>query len=104
MDKALDVLGGKGFGCVGILDQKERLRGIITDGDIRRNLSSDLPDTPVTSIMTCSPKSITPDTLAAEVLHIMTAKPPQVMQVFILQESKPIGILHMHDLLRAGLA
>ncbi|PHR92555.1 MAG: KpsF/GutQ family sugar-phosphate isomerase [Robiginitomaculum sp.] len=104
MERALLVMGEKGFGCVGIVDANEALVGIITDGDIRRNLDKDLPKLSVKTIMTKNPKSIAPDILAAEALHIMTAETPKVMQVFVVKDEKPVGILHMHDLLRAGLA
>ncbi len=104
MEAALEVMSEKGFGCVGITDTDGHLCGIITDGDIRRNLDKNLPKSSVKSIMTGAPKTIAPDILAAHALNIMTAQPPKVMQVFVLMDNKPIGILHMHDLLRAGLA
>lgn len=104
MERALLVMGEKGFGCVGIVDTDEVLVGIITDGDIRRNLDKDLPKLSVKAIMTENPKSIAPDILAAEALRIMTAETPKVMQVFVVKDANPVGILHMHDLLRAGLA
>ncbi len=103
MDMALEIMSAKGFGCVGIVDQTERLAGIITDGDIRRNLDKDLPRRLVHEIMTTTPKTVTPETLAVDALRLMTEHPPKVMQVFVVQEGKPVGILHMHDLLRAGL-
>jgi arabinose-5-phosphate isomerase len=104
MQKALMIMGTKGFGCVGIIDEKEKLVGIITDGDIRRNLDKDLPQMDVSTIMTMSPKVISEDTLAADALRIMTAELPKVMQVFVVTNGRPVGLLHMHDLLRAGLA
>jgi arabinose-5-phosphate isomerase len=104
MEAALSVMSAKGFGCVGITDKAGILCGIITDGDIRRNLDKDLPKASVKSIMTREPKTITSGTLAAETLNIMTAKLPKVMQIFVLSAGKPVGIIHMHDLLRAGLA
>lgn len=104
METALEIMNTKGFGCVGVTDTRGHLCGIITDGDIRRNLDKNLPMAIVTSIMTRAPKTITPDILAAEALNIMTAQPPKVMQVFVLKDGLPMGIIHMHDLLRAGLA
>jgi len=103
MSAALSILSEKGFGCVGIVNGSGELTGIITDGDIRRNLDQDLTSATVTSIMTTTPKTIEIDTLAAEALRIMTAERPKVMQLFVLDNKKPVGILHMHDLLRAGL-
>lgn len=104
MEAALSVMSEKGFGCVGVTDKAGHLCGIITDGDIRRNLDKDLPKANVKSVMTKAPKTIAPDILAAEALNIMTAKPPKVMQIFVLSDNKPVGIIHMHDLLRAGIA
>lgn len=103
METALQTMSEKGFGCVGVTTPDGTLAGIITDGDIRRNLDKDLPKAAVTSIMTQTPKTIAPHILAAKTLHIMTSEPPKVMQMFVTQDQKPIGILHMHDLLRAGL-
>jgi len=104
METALEIMSEKGFGCVGVTDKAGVLCGIITDGDVRRNLDKDLARASVISIMTTGPKTITPDILAAEALNIMTARPPKVMQVFVLSDAKPVGIIHMHDLLRAGIA
>ncbi len=104
MQQAVIILGEKGFGCVGITDANGGLCGIITDGDIRRNLDKDLPQAQVSEIMTPSPKTVNPDTLAVEALNFMTATPPKVMQVFVVQNDRPVGLLHMHDLLKAGLA
>jgi len=104
MEAALSVMSAKGFGCVGVTDKVGVLCGIITDGDIRRNLDKDLPKASVQSIMTKEPKTITSTTLAAEALNIMTASPPKIMQIFVLSTGKPVGIIHMHDLLRAGIA
>ena len=104
MDSALEVMSDKGFGCVGITGAHGKLVGIITDGDIRRNLDKDLPHAHVKTIMTAHSKTIAPDALAAQALHFMTAQAPKVMQIFVIENDKPVGILHMHDLLRAGIA
>lgn len=103
MPQALEELSKKGFGCVGLVSDDETLVGIITDGDIRRGLDQDLLNANARLIMTRAPKSVSADTLAAEALHMMTAEHPKVMQLFVLDGKKPVGILHMHDLLRAGL-
>ncbi len=101
---AMSIMSDKGFGCVGIISADNQLIGMITDGDIRRNLDKNLPTAHVASIMTTAPKTIDPDVLAAQALHIMTAELPKVMQLFVTERGSPIGILHMHDLLRAGIA
>lgn len=104
MENALQIMSEKAFGCVGVLDQTDNLIGIITDGDIRRHLDKDLPKASVKTIMTLNPKVIAANILAAEALHIMTVQPPKVMQMFVTDGKTPIGILHMHDLLRVGIA
>jgi arabinose-5-phosphate isomerase len=103
MRSALAELSQKGFGCVGVISSNGHLAGIITDGDIRRHLDQDLLSAKVTAIMTKSPKTISSETLAVEALRIMTAELPKVMQLFVIKNEKPVGVLHMHDLLRAGL-
>lgn len=100
---ALGVLSAKGFGCVGVVSDTDKLIGIITDGDIRRNMGVQLDHTRVDKIMTQTPKTVGLDTLAVAALRYMTASPPKVMQVFVTKNEKPMGILHMHDLLKAGL-
>ncbi|HFB55061.1 MAG TPA: KpsF/GutQ family sugar-phosphate isomerase [Hellea balneolensis] len=101
---ALETMSAKGFGCVGVVDPKGNLAGMITDGDIRRNLDKDLTKLDVDVIMTKAPKTIESDMLAIDALRYMTKEPPNVMQVFVVDGQKAIGILHMHDLIRAGLA
>jgi len=92
----------KGFGCVGVWDKKTLL-GMVTDGDIRRHLSDDLAYQPVSAIMTTAPKVAMPTALAADVLRQMTSETPKVMQMFVVEEGVPVGIVHMHDFLRVGL-
>ncbi len=103
MDTALTIMSEKGFGCVGVTDDTGQFIGMITDGDIRRNLDKNLPIMNVKKIMTHTPKTISPTTLAVDTLRVMTATPPKVMQIFVLTGGEPVGIIHMHDLLRAGL-
>lgn len=100
---ALAALGDKGFGCVGIVDGGGVLVGIITDGDIRRHLDKNLLQMAISDIMTAAPKTAKSGTMAAQALHQMTAQDPKIMQLFITDHGKPVGILHMHDLLRGGL-
>jgi arabinose-5-phosphate isomerase len=101
MDEAIVEMSVKGFGCVGILDEQQRLEGIITDGDLRRHLKAvRLLDAPVEDVMTCSPRTIGPDDLVAEALEIISHK---ISALFVVDhEGKAIGILHFHDLLRLG--
>jgi arabinose-5-phosphate isomerase len=95
----------KRFGCLGVVDAHGVLRGIITDGDLRRSMGPDLLSRLTGDVMTASPRTIGPDALAAEALHAMNAHERPVTTLFVVDPvGRPLGILHVHDLLRAGLA
>ena len=102
MSEALIEMTTKGFGCVGVLDGKGDLAGIVTDGDLRRHMSADLTTRPVADVMTSSAKTIHPDMLASEALHVMNEK--KITNVFVVADGRPVGVLHIHDCLRAGVA
>ncbi len=102
MQAALEVMSEKGFGCVGVLEGGT-LIGIITDGDVRRHLAADLGEKPVTTIMTRGPKTAAPEMLAADTLRRMTGGTSKIMQMFVVENGRTIGIVHLHDFLRAGL-
>jgi arabinose-5-phosphate isomerase len=105
MDRALLVMTEKRFGCLGVIDAAGRLLGIVTDGDLRRAMGPDLLSRHVGEIMTCPPRTIAPDALAVEALHAMNARGRPITTLFVVDpQGSPIGILHVHDLLRAGLA
>jgi arabinose-5-phosphate isomerase len=105
MDRALLVMTEKHFGCLGVIDGTGRLVGIVTDGDLRRAMGPDLLARRVGDIMTAAPRTIGADALAAEALHEMTARARPITALFVVDTSgRPVGILHLHDLLRAGLA
>lgn len=103
MSKALIGMSAGGFGCVGVIDDDGNLLGIITDGDLRRHMSRDLTAQPVAQVMTPNPRTIRPGALAAECLAEMTLHKPQITNIFVVEEGRPVGIIHMHDLLRAGV-
>ncbi|MCW5687897.1 MAG: KpsF/GutQ family sugar-phosphate isomerase [Pseudolabrys sp.] len=102
MSEALVNMTAKGFGCVGITDAAGRLTGIITDGDLRRHMRNDLLDASVDAVMTKSPKTVRPDQLMSETLELLNAT--KVTALFVVEAGKPVGIIHVHDLLRAGAA
>jgi arabinose-5-phosphate isomerase len=102
MSQAIVEMSAKGFGCVGITDARGRLVGIITDGDLRRHMGSDLLERPVEEVMTRNPKTIRPDQLASEALHVLNSA--KITALMVVESDKPIGILRMHDVLRAGVA
>lgn len=104
MQDALLIMSSKMLGCVGITNDDGRLIGIITDGDLRRCLSSDLLHKTAGDIMTRNPRTISPDVLAAEALKVMNTTGKGITQLFVIQDNKPIGIIHIHDCLRAGVA
>jgi arabinose-5-phosphate isomerase len=102
---AIPVMSARRFGCVGIVAPDGALRGIITDGDLRRALGPLLLESAVDAVMTKAPRTIGPDALAAEALHLMNAPERPITALFVIDERRhPVGLLHMHDLLRAGMA
>ncbi len=103
MSAALIEMTAKGFGCIGIVDAAGRLAGIVTDGDLRRKMSDDLLKLKVEEVMTKAPRTIDPDSLATEALAILNAR--NITALFVVDDAGiPLGILHVHDLLRLGVA
>jgi arabinose-5-phosphate isomerase len=102
MREALLVMTEKRFGCVGVQGADGRLEGIITDGDIRRHIDG-LFDHTAGQVMTAGPKTATPGMLAAEALKRMTEAAPSSTVLFVVDAGRPVGILHIHDLVRAGV-
>tara|TARA_Y100001960_G_C14679037_1_gene830088 strand:- start:482 stop:1438 length:957 start_codon:yes stop_codon:yes gene_type:complete len=98
MAKALIVMTKKSFGCVGVLNKSKKLVGIITDGDLRRSMNKDLIYKKASEVMTRNPKLVTEQTLVGEALNIMNLK--KITSLFVCKNTKPIGIVHIHDLLR----
>jgi len=96
------VMSQKRFGCVGVRDAEGRLVGIITDGDLRRHIDG-LMGHKAGEVMTRGPKTIPPDMLAAEALKLMSERAPPSTVLFVVEAGQPVGILHVHDLLRAGV-
>lgn len=103
MGEAIRVMSAKGFGCVGVTSADGRLAGVVTDGDLRRQIGDGLLTRPAADVMTRAPRIIGPDALAGEALRAMTGQAPRVTVLFVVADGKPIGLVHMHDLLRAGL-
>jgi arabinose-5-phosphate isomerase len=103
MSEAILVMTAKSFGCVGACDAEGRLVGIVTDGDLRRHMGDYLLGRPVGEIMNPQPKTIAAGALAAQALRLMSRS--AITALFVLDEiGRPIGFLHMHDCLRAGVA
>ena len=102
MSDVLIVMTQRSYGCFGVLDDKGRLAGIVTDGDLRRNMSADLLKRSAESVMTRDPKTIEPDALASEALAQLNDL--KITSLFAIDaEQRPVGLVHIHDLLRIGL-
>jgi arabinose-5-phosphate isomerase len=102
MSEAIVLMTQKGFGCLGIADASGALVGIITDGDLRRHLGPDLLSRRVEDVMTAAPKAIPPTMLVGAALDLLNQA--KITTVFVVEDRKPVGIVHMHDFLRIGVA
>ncbi|WP_181707992.1 KpsF/GutQ family sugar-phosphate isomerase [Chthonobacter rhizosphaerae] len=102
MTDALMEMTSRGFGVVGITDPAGDLVGVITDGDLRRHMSMEILSLPVDEVMSRAPKTIAPDVIAGEALESMQAQ--QISVLFVVENGKPVGIIHVLDMLRAGVA
>ena len=98
MSKTLITMTKKSFGCVGVLNKNQKLVGIITDGDLRKKMNNKLFNLTASEIMTKKPTTGNKNMLVGEVLNIMNTK--KITNLFICEKNKPIGIIHIHDLLR----
>jgi arabinose-5-phosphate isomerase len=110
MRDVLLIMASGRLGCVGVVDDAGALVGIVTDGDVRRHVGGDwaaknLEDRSAAEIMTANPKLANPGQLAVEALAQMTDS--KITQLFVLEAGdkarRPVGVLHIHDCLRAGL-
>jgi arabinose-5-phosphate isomerase len=102
MSEAIVVMTEKALGCLGVIDGDGLLKGIITDGDLRRHMGDGLLAKRVGDIMTPSPKTVSPDLLASAALEMINAS--SITTLFVVENGRPVGIIHIHDLLRAGVA
>lgn len=102
MQAVLLEMTSKRLGCVGFIDETGNLTGILTDGDLRRCLSAQILDEKALDLMTKNPKTISPNAMTAEALKIMHEK--KITNLFVLENNKPVGVIHIHDLLNNGVA
>ena len=102
MQAVLLEMTSKRLGCVGFINQTGDLTGILTDGDLRRCLSSKILEEKAIDLMTRNPKTVSPNAMTAEALKIMHDK--KITNLFVLDEKKPVGVIHIHDLLNNGVA
>ena len=100
MAEAIVEMTSKGFGCVAVFEDRDRLVGILTDGDLRRHLKPDFSlDTQVARVMTKKPRTIAPDALVAEALEAISHK---ISALLVVERGQVVGIVHFHDLMRIG--
>ena len=102
MQAVLLEMTSKRLGCVGFINQTGDLTGILTDGDLRRCLSSKILEEKAIDLMTRNPKTVSPNAMTAEALKIMHDK--KITNLFVLEGKKPVGVIHIHDLLNNGVA
>ncbi|MDJ0684032.1 MAG: KpsF/GutQ family sugar-phosphate isomerase [Alphaproteobacteria bacterium] len=101
MSDALIRLTGKRFGCIGVVDPAGAFIGMITDGDLRRHMGPEMLEQSAAEIMTKTPMTVSPDDLAMEVLARMNAR--TIVSVFAVEDDRAVGILHLHDMIQAGI-
>jgi arabinose-5-phosphate isomerase len=102
MTEAIVVMTEKALGCLGVVDDNGFLKGIITDGDLRRHMGDGLLARRAVEIMTPAPKTVSPDLLASAALEMINSS--KITTLFVVENGRPVGIIHIHDLLRAGVA
>ena len=102
MQQVLLEMTSKRLGCVGFINDKEELTGILTDGDLRRCLSPDVLDKKAIDVMTRNPKTVSKDSMASSAMKIMHDK--KITNLFVVENNRPVGVIHIHDLLNNGVA
>jgi arabinose-5-phosphate isomerase len=102
MRDAVTVLSRKRFGCVCVIDGEGKLAGIITDGDLARNLDRSLGELVVEDVMTRAPKTVKPQMMASAAIAILNQH--NISALVVVEDERPVGVVHFHDLLRIGVA
>jgi arabinose-5-phosphate isomerase len=102
MSEAIVTMTQKSFGCLGVIDAKGKLVGMITDGDLRRHMGEELLVARASDIMTTKPNTLRTSMLASAAIEKINSL--KRTQMFVVEKGKPVGIVHIHDLLRAGIA
>ncbi|MCP5080711.1 MAG: KpsF/GutQ family sugar-phosphate isomerase [Alphaproteobacteria bacterium] len=101
MSDTLVIMTSKRFGCAGVIDGDGNLVGVITDGDLRRHMKNDLLGNNAGTVMTRDPVVSSPDDLASAVLEMLNSR--KITSLFVTEQGKPVGIVHIHDILRLGV-
>jgi len=101
MSDALIEMSAKAFGCVGVIDSDGKLVGVVTDGDLRRHMGDGLLAKTVDEVMTQDPETVAPLSLASDALEMLNSN--SITSLFVVENEMPVGIVHIHDLLRIGV-
>lgn len=101
LSEAVRIMNDGGFGCVGLTGRNGELVGMLTDGDLRRAFGKADATAPVSAIMTRSPKTVAPETLAGEALALLSRG--KITALFVTEGRKAVGLLHVHDCLSTGV-
>jgi len=101
MKNVLVEMTKKSFGCAGVVNSSNKLIGIITDGDLRRNIGENFLSKTAVEVMSANPKNISSDAFAQESIRLMNTL--KITSLFVVDDAEPVGIIHIHDCLRAGL-
>lgn len=101
MSEAILIISAKGFGCLAVVDSQNHLQGVITDGDLRRHMGPDFLAKKTEDLMTVGAQTIGPDALASEAAALMDVK--RITNLFVIENNTAIGVLRIHDCLRAGV-
>ncbi|MAI49842.1 MAG: KpsF/GutQ family sugar-phosphate isomerase [Rhodospirillaceae bacterium] len=102
MTETIIEMTAKRFGCVGVLSSAGKLAGVITDGDLRRHMEDDILAMTAAEVMTADPKAVSENIFTAQVLAMMNEN--QITNYFVVADGAPVGIIHIHDVLRKGLS
>ncbi len=92
----------KRYGCTAVVDDQDTLVGVFTDGDLRRSFASERLDDKISDYMNATPITVSPDTLTSDALRILNENAVSVL--FVCEETRLVGVIHLHDILRAGVA
>ena len=101
LSEALVEMTRSGLGLTAVVSAEGKVEGIFTDGDLRRHMGGNLLSQTTDEVMTANPKTIRPHALAAEALNIMNSG--RITSLFVVEDGPPVGIIHVHDCLRAGI-
>lgn len=101
MQQVLLEMTSKRLGCVGFVNSEGNFTGMLTDGDLRRCLNAEILNKKAVDLMTKSPKTVSKNIMASEAMKIMNEK--KITNIFVIEDNKPIGVIHIHDLLNKGV-